>query len=105
MSVKKEAAGRGRKETTRRAFLKRAAGTSGALLALGAPLSESSGRALGGIANTILVPPRRALWIAAGHTAGLAGVAWLFLLLARNPAGDALALALARRLTAEQDNE
>jgi phosphate:Na+ symporter len=66
----------------------------GAGLALGAPLSESSSRALGGLANTGLVPPRTALWAAAGHALGLAGAAWLFVLLARNAAGDALALAL-----------
>jgi phosphate:Na+ symporter len=66
----------------------------GALLALGAPLSESSARALCGIANAALVPLRTSLWIAAGHTAGVAGAAWLFTLLARNAAGDAIALAL-----------
>lgn len=66
----------------------------GALLALCAPLSESSARALCGIANAALVPLRTSLWIAAGHTAGVAGAAWLFTLLARNAAGDAIALAL-----------
>jgi phosphate:Na+ symporter len=66
----------------------------GMLLSLCAPLSESSARALCGIANASIVPLRTSLWIAAGHTAGVAGAAWLFTLLARNPAGDALALAL-----------
>jgi phosphate:Na+ symporter len=66
----------------------------GALLALAAPLSESSARALCGIANASIVPLRTSLWIAAGHTAGVAGAAWLFTLLARNNTGDALALAL-----------
>jgi phosphate:Na+ symporter len=67
---------------------------AGAGLALGAPLSESSSRSLGGLANTGLVSLRTTLWVAAGHALGLAGAAWLFVLLARNAAGDALALAL-----------
>ena len=67
---------------------------AGALWGLGVPLSESSARALGGSANAGLAPLRRILWMAAGHATGVAGTAWLFALLARSPAGDALALAL-----------
>ncbi|HVS19171.1 MAG TPA: hypothetical protein VMT18_11270 [Planctomycetota bacterium] len=67
---------------------------SGALMSVGAPLSESSSRVLAGLANCGRLSLTSILWVAAGHAIGPAAVAWVFVVLAGTNAGDALALAL-----------